>query len=83
MKRLDCSVAGKLKVGERFKIAVNVHLDGISSTAEPSVTKLAMMMHHHGPECQARRLVCCLQVQGYSEGSYNPIWLFLPYLRKF
>ena len=73
MKRLDCSVADKLKVGERFKIPVNVHLDGISSTAEPSVTKLAMMMHHHGPECQARRLVCCLQVQGYSEGSFNQI----------
>ena len=37
-------------------------------------------MHHHGLECHARRLVCCLQVQGHSEGSYNHIWLFLPYL---
>ena len=22
-------------------------------------------MHHHGPECHASRLVCCLQVQGH------------------
>ena len=25
-------------------------------------------------------LVCCLQVEGHSEGSFNQIWLFLPYL---
>ena len=73
MKRLDCSVVIKVKVSERFRIPVDVHLDYISSTAEPSVTKLAMSMHHHEPESHARRLVCCLQVQGYSEGSYNQI----------
>ena len=37
-----------------LKIPVNVHLDDISSTAEPSVTKLGMVMHHHGLECHAR-----------------------------
>ena len=63
-----------------FRIPINVHLDNVSSTAEPSVTKLGMMMQHHGPKCHARRLVCCLQVQGHSEGSFNQIWLFLPYL---
>ena len=56
---------------KRFKTPVNVHLEDISSTAKPSVTKPAIVMHHHGPECCARRLVCCLQVQVYSEGSYN------------
>ena len=65
---------------KRFRIPVNVHLDNISSTAELSLTNLGMLMHHHGPECLARRLVCCLQVQGHSEGSFNQIWLFLPYL---
>ena len=40
MKRLDCSVVLKVKVIEKFKIPVNVRLDDISSTAEPSVSKL-------------------------------------------
>ena len=44
---------------------MNLHLDNISSSAEPSVTKFALVMHHHGPECLARRLVCCLQVRAH------------------
>ena len=46
-----------------------VYLDNISSTTEPFVTKLGMVMHHHGPECHARRLACYLQGHGHSEGS--------------
>ena len=46
----------------------------ISPTAEPFVTKLGMVMHYHGPECYARKQICCLQVQGHSEGSYNQIY---------
>ena len=65
---------------KRFRIPVNVHLDDISSAAERSVTKLVMMMQHLGPKCPARRLVCCLQVQGHSGGSYNEVWVFLPHL---
>ena len=65
---------------KRFRIPVNVHLDNISSAAERPVTKLGMVMQHHGPKCHARRLVCCLQVQGYTEGSFDQIWLFLSYL---
>ena len=42
---------------ERFRIPVHVHLDSIPSAAEPSVTKLGMVMQHHGPKCHARRLV--------------------------
>ena len=30
-----------------------------------------MVMHHHEPECLLKRLVCCLQGQGHSEGSCN------------
>ena len=65
---------------KRFRIPVTVHLDDISSAAEPSITKLGMVMQHHEPKCHARRLVCCLQVKGHSEGSFAQIWLFLPYL---
>ena len=56
----------------RFKILMNVHLDVISSAAEPSVTK------HHGPKCHARRLVCCLQVKVKVTVKSNiiKIWLF-------
>ena len=73
VKRLDCSVVVKVKVTERFRIPVNVHFDDISSAAEPSVIKLGMMIQHHGPKCHARRLVCCLQVKGHSEGSFAQI----------
>ena len=65
---------------KKFRIPVNVRLHYISSAAEPSVTKLGMVMEHHEPKCPARRLVCCLQVQGHSESSFDQIWLFLPYL---
>ena len=51
VKRLDCSVVVKVKVTGKFKIPVNVHLDNISSTAEPFVIKLGMVMHHRGPGC--------------------------------
>ena len=65
MKRLDCSVMVKVKVTERFRIPVNVHLNDISSAAEPSVIKLGMVVQRHGPKCHARRLVCCPQSLGY------------------
>ena len=47
VKRLDCSVMVKVKVTERFRIPVNVHLNDISSAAESSVTKFGMVMHHN------------------------------------
>ena len=55
MKRLDCCVVVKVKVAEKVekKNLMNVHLDDFSSTAEPSVTKLAMVIHQHGPKCHA------------------------------
>ena len=58
---------------KKFRIPMNVHLNDISSAAEPPVTKLGMVMQHHGSKCHARRLVCCLQVQGHSEGSFDKI----------
>ena len=73
LKRLDCFVVVKVKVTERLKILVTVHLDDISSAVEPSVTKLGIVMQHHGPKCHARTFVCCRQVQGHSEGSFNQI----------
>ena len=63
---------------KRFRIPVNVHLN-ISSAAELIVTEVGMVIQDHGPK-YARRLVSCLQAQGQSEGSFNQIWLFLPYL---
>ena len=69
---------------EGLRIPVNVHLNDISSTAEPFLTKLGMVMHHHGPECYARKKICCVQVhsEGHSEGSYDQIWLFLIYIYR-
>ena len=51
------------KSQERLRIPVNFHLNDISSTADPFVTKLGMMMHHQGPEGYARKYICCFQVR--------------------
>ena len=64
---------------ERFKILVIFHTDNISLTAEPSATRLDMVMHHQGPECHARRLVCCLQFKVTVRAHVNK-YDFLPYL---
>ena len=81
VKYLTAPLWSRSRSQKRLRIPVNVHLDDISSAAEPSVTKLGMVMQHHGPKCHARRLVYCLQVQGHSEGSFNQIIrLFLPCL---
>ena len=47
---------------------VNVCPDDIFWTAEHFVTKPAMVMKHHKPECHAEKLVHCVQCQGHSEG---------------
>ena len=54
---------------KRFQVPVNVHVD--------SVTKLGMVMCHHWLECHGKRLVCCLQVQGHSEGSCTQIIIMI------
>ena len=66
--KLDCLVK-RLD----YSVVVVVIVTGISSTVEPFITKLGMVVHRHGPECYARRLVCCLGAQGHSESSYNQI----------
>ena len=69
MNRWGCSVVVKVKVTETekgFNIPVNVHVDDMPLASEPSVTKLGMVMQHHGPKCPARRLVCCLQSVSYT-----------------
>ena len=53
MKRLDWS---RSQSQERFRIPVNVHLDDTSSTAEPFVTKLGMVMHYHEPELSYEKI---------------------------
>lgn len=36
------------------------------------VTHLGILMHQYDePECCLKRLICCLQSQGHSEGSFN------------
>ena len=59
-----------------LKIAVNFDLDDIFLTVECSVTKLGLVMHHYEPYYLQKRVVCCLQGQGHSEGSYNQNTIF-------
>ena len=80
LERLDYFVVFEVKVKQRFKIWMNVHLDALFSTAEPFVTKLGIVMQHHGPECHAERLFCYFLGEGHNDGKYVQILLFLPYL---
>ena len=67
VKRSGCSVVIKVKVAEKVQ-----HSSECSSGRYLlncwtfCVTKRAVVMHYHGPECRARTLVCCIQVQGHS-----------------
>ena len=72
MKGFDCSVVVKVKATGMVQSCSECS-SGDISTAESSVTKLGMVMHHDGPERHARRLVCYFQGQGYSGSSYNQI----------
>ena len=40
-------------------------------TTEHFVTKLGMVMQHHEPECLVKKIVCCLQGEGDSKGSFD------------
>ena len=42
--------------------------ENICGTSQPFKTKLGMGVHHHEPECDAQKMICCLQGQGHSEG---------------
>ena len=71
----------RLRLQERFKIPVNVHLADIPSTAEPSVTKLGMVMHHLAPvSC---RKIGLLSSRSRSVRAHYQIWLFLPHLLNY
>ena len=50
---------------------VNFCPDDIFWTADHFPTKLGVIMQHHKPECQAEKLVHCLQCQGHSKGFYG------------
>ena len=50
---------------------VNECLDDIFSTTEHFVTNLGTVMQQHKPECHAEKIVCYLQGQGHSKGSYD------------
>ena len=50
---------------------MTVNVDNISSAAAPSVTRLGMVMQHHGPKCHARRLIGLLSSNsGPQEGLF-------------
>ena len=64
-------VVFKVIVTANFKKLMNVCPDDIFWSIKQFTTKLGIVMHHYEPDCLLKRLVCCLQGQGHSEGSYN------------
>ena len=71
MKRLECSAVVKVKVTEKVQNSSECSSGQYLLSCWPSLTKLGMVMQLDEPNCHARRLVCSLQVQGHSEGSFN------------
>ena len=43
----------------------------LSVCLQPFVTKLGIVVHHHEPECHAKKMGFYLQGQGHSVGLYN------------
>ena len=67
----------------RWKVSVNVNLDGILCIAEPFVTKPSMVIHHYKPEDHVRKMGFYLQGQGHSNWicvHTMKSWLFLVYV---
>ena len=62
-------IAFKVKVTAKGQ-NVDIYPD-IFKTAEHFATKLGIVMHHNGLECQIKRFVCYFQGQGHSKGSYE------------
>ena len=71
VKRLGCSVVVRVQGTGKVQNSSECTSGWYLLSCRP-VTRLGMVIQHHGPKCHARRLVCCLQVQGHSEGLVNP-----------
>ena len=65
---------------KRFRIRLSVYLNDISSAAEPSVTKLGMVMQHNGLNVMQEDWFAVFKFRGHSEGLCDQLWLFLQYL---
>ena len=50
---------------------ISVCPDDIFQTNYLFVTKFGVVIHHHEPECHAKRVVCYSQGRGHSKGSYD------------
>ena len=48
----------------------------LKMSSKPFCSKRGIVMHHHDPEWHAKTLVCFLQGQGHSKGSYDQIHSF-------
>ena len=69
-EKLLCPMSKLLR---RFKMLVNVCPENVFCAAEPFVTELDLSRYRHVLECHGKRLVCCLQGQVHSKGSYKQI----------
>ena len=43
----------------------------ILQDADPFATKLSLMVHYHKQECLMKRVLCCVQGHGHSNGYIN------------
>ena len=71
VKKLDCSVGVKVKVTGKVQNSSECSSGCyLLNCWSFFLTKLGVVIHHHEPECQVKRLLCCHQGQRHSEGSY-------------
>ena len=64
-------------ISPQLQTCYQTWFDDATSWAKVSCKKIGLLSSSSGSEW--RRLVCCLQVRGQSEGSFDQRWLFLPY----
>lgn len=57
--------------------------DDVAWVARPFCNQLGMVVvYPPRPVFHSKKLACCCERQGHSDGSFNQIWLFLVYFRN-
>ena len=65
----------RLRSQWNFKLSMNVCLDEIFWTAEPCITNLGMVMHHHEPECNDKGCFTVIKIKVTVKAYVIEIWL--------
>ena len=80
VKRLDCSVVVMVKFTEKVQNSSEHSSEWYLLCCWTFCNQTWYGDATSRAKISCKKIVSCLQVQGHSEGSFDQIWLFLPYL---